>query len=127
MELTMYLRTMVIKSRVLAIVLLLVGSSLDVGVRSLCLPSGNLSSINLAAAVNPQVGPSDLTISLQLFRSKSEQAPLSQVFSNKDVAFRSDWTLRGSAGLGGLNGWHPATAKPLCEQALHQRTGVFLS
>jgi hypothetical protein len=123
----MFLRTVPIKIRLLAVVLLLVGSSLDAGAGSFCLPSASLSSANQAAAVNPQVGPSDLTISLQLFRSKSEQAPLSQICSDKDAPFRSDWTLRGSAGPCTLNGWRTAPSKPLCEQALHQRTGVFLS
>lgn len=123
----MFLRAVPIKIRLLAVVLLLVGSSLDAGVRSFCLPTANLPSTNQTAAVNPQVGPSDLTISLQLFRSKSEQAPLSQSCGDKDAAFHSDWTVRGSAGPCGLNGWRTAPAKPLCEQALHQRTGVFLS
>ncbi|MCE9527856.1 MAG: hypothetical protein K8R36_17575 [Planctomycetales bacterium] len=75
----MFLRTVPIKIRLLAVVLLLVGSSLDAGVRSFCLPTANLPSANQAAAVNPQVGPADLTISLQLFRSKSEQAPWSHI------------------------------------------------
>ena len=123
----MFLRTVPIKIRLLAVVLLLVGSSLDVGVRSICLPSPNLSSANQPVAVNPQVGPSDLTISLQLFRSKSEQAPLSQICSDKDAPFRSNWTLRGSVSPCSLSGSGTAPSKPLCEQALHQRTGVFLS
>ena len=123
----MFLQTVPIKIRLLAAVLLLVGSSLDAGVRSFCLPSANLAATNQAAAVNPQVGPSDLTTSLQLFRSKSEQAPLSQICSDKDAPFRSDWALRGSAGACTLNCWRTAPSKPLCEQALHQRTGVFLS
>jgi hypothetical protein len=122
----MRLRTVVTKCRLLAVLLLLAGTSLEMWSRQTAESALQLP-LAQAARVSLQVGSDQVPVSLQLYRSKIELAPLSQVRCDKDVALLPQSLLRGGSVTNRLNGWRTAPAKPLCEQALHQRTGVFLS
>ena len=121
----MYLPLIMTKCRLLAVALLLAGSSLDAGSHPL---SWHDSQMPLtAAALCPQVSSAEVPLSLQLYRSRSEQSPPTQVCSDElGILYRHSSVL-GVNQPCGLEGWHPAAIRPLCEQALHQRTGVFLS
>ena len=121
----MYLRILVTRGRLLAVALLLAGSSLDAGSRALSRPDQQVSS--WAAVVNSQVGSAEVPHSLQLYRSRSEQVPITQVVSDEDGVLKRNSSLRGGAEPCGLEGWRTALGKPLCEQALHLRSGVLLS
>ena len=122
----MHLRTVVTKCRLLAVLLLLAGTSLEMWSRQAAVPAEQLPPAQ-AAGINLQVGSDQVPVSLQLYRSKSELAPLSHVRCDKDVVLLPQSPYRGGSESNRLNGWRTAPARPLCEQALHQRTGVFLS
>ena len=122
----MHLRTVVTKCRLLAVLLLLAGTSLEMWSRQTAELAGHLP-LAQGAGVNLQVGSDQVPVSLQLYRSQSELAPLSQVRCDKDVVLLPLSLYRGGNESNRLIGWRTAPAKPLCAQALHQRTGVFLS
>ena len=119
----MYLRILVTRSRLLAIALLLAGSSLDAASRSLSRPDRQAPS--QATLVISQIGSAEVPHSLQLYRSRGEQILVTQVVSDEDLKRNS--SLRSGPESCGLEGWRTAPSKPLCEQALHLRSGVLLS
>lgn len=121
----MYLRILVTRGRLLAVALLLAGSSLDAAYRPFSRP--DQQSPSQAALVISQVGSAEVPHTLQLYRSRSEQVPVTQVVSDQDGVLKRNSSLRGDAESCGLEGWRTAPSKPLCEQALHLRSGVLLS
>ena len=121
----MYFRFIVTRGRLLAVALLVAGSSLELLTHSLSKPAQALPIS--AAAVNPEVSSAEVPLSLQLYRSRSEQGPQTQVGDNHDspLSRRSCVPLDAATGsiFNGLRG----SSKPLCAQALHERSGVLLS
>jgi len=120
----MHMRRFLSNGRLLAVPLLLAaslhpGSHSEAGTTE-CMPL-------MPAAVAPQVSSAELPLTLQLYRSRGEQAPVTQVCTDQMETADRNSPIHIPEGLSGLREWSAALARPLCEQALHQRTGVFLS
>jgi len=120
----MYLRRILSKGRLLAVPLLL-AASLHPGSRSEAGTTENMPF--MPTAVAPQVSSAELPLSLQLYRSRNEQSPVTQVCTDQIGTADRHSPIRIPEQFSGLREWSAALARPLCEQALHQRTGVFLS